>query len=174
MGEAEQQRQVGAGCRLHVQAATLVCEPRGRRAPRVDDDESAGRLRARQVPDERRHRLGDVRAEQQDRGCAVEVLERERQAAVDPERAVARRRRRRHAVAPVVVDAAGAEGEAGELAEQVGLLVRESAAAEHTDRVGTRFRADVPQRTRDEIEGLIPGCLVECAVGAPHERGAEA
>ena len=172
--ESEQQRQVGAGRRLHVQAATLIGEPRGRRAARVDDDEPAGRLRAREVPDERRHGLGDVRAEQQDRGCPVEVLERERQSAVDPERAIARCRGRRHAVAPVVVDAARAEREPGELAEQVRLLVREPAAAEHAHRVGARFRADVPQRARDEIERVVPRCLVERAVGAPHERGAEA
>ena len=172
--QAEEQGEVGAGRGLHVQALPVVGEPRGRRAPRVDDDEPAGRLGAREVPDERRHRLGDVRAEEEDRGCPVEVLERERQAPVDAERAVAGGRRRRHAVPAVVVDAAGAEREPGELAEQVGLLVREAAAAEHADRVGAVGRADAAQRRRDQVERLVPARLVERAVGAPHERGAEA
>ena len=66
---------------------------------------------------------------------AVEVLERERQPAVDAEGAVAGGGGRRHAVPAVVVDAARAEREPGELAELVGLLVGEAAAAEHADRV---------------------------------------
>ena len=58
-------------------------------------------------------------------------VERERQAAVDAEgaRCVAAARRR-HAVAAVVVDVGGAERDARELAEQVGLLVGQRAAAE--------------------------------------------
>ena len=67
--------------------------------------------------------------------AASRSLERERQAAVDAERAVAGGRRRRHAEPAVVVDAARAEREPGELAELVGLLVREAAAAEDADRV---------------------------------------
>ena len=47
--EAEEQGEVGAGNRLHVQAPPVVGEPRGRGAPRVDDDEPAGGLRAGEV-----------------------------------------------------------------------------------------------------------------------------
>lgn len=137
MDEPEQQGEVGAGHRLQVQALAVVGQPGGRGAPRVDHDEAARGLRTGQVTDERRHRLGDVRAEQQDRVGPVEVVERKRQAAVDPEGPIARRSRRRHAVPAVVVDAARAEREPRELAEQVRLLVREAAAAEDAHGVGT-------------------------------------
>ena len=65
----------------------------------------------------------------------VEVGDRERQPAVDAERAVAGRRGGRHAEPAVVVDARGAERQPGELAELVRLLVGEAAAAEDADRI---------------------------------------
>jgi hypothetical protein len=172
--EPEQQRQVGARRGLEVQAAAVVGEPRRRGSARVDHDEPARSLRAREVADERRHRLGDVGAEQQDRLGVVEVREGERQPAVDAERAVARRRGRRHAVAAVVVDTARAERQSGELAEQVRLLVGEPATPEDADRVGAVLRADAAEPVGDEVERLLPAGLPERAVGAPHERGAEA
>ena len=57
--------------------------------------------------------------------AASRSLERERHPTVDAERAVARSRSGRHAEAAVVVDSARAERESGELAQLVGLLVRE-------------------------------------------------
>ena len=62
------------------------------------------------------------------------------------------RRGRRHAPAAVVVDLAGAERDPGELAELVGLLVGQPAAAEHGDRVGPALglesRAAAPRSGR--------------------------
>ena len=102
--EAQEEREVGAGGRLQVEAAPLVREPRGRRAPWIDHDQSAGVLSSGEVADEGRHGLGDVRAEQQDGGCRVEIAQRERQPAVDAERAVAGRGGGGHAEPAVVVD----------------------------------------------------------------------
>ncbi len=133
--DAEQQREVGAGDGLHMDAGALVGEPRGRAAPRVDDDEPAAGAGALQVRQERRHRVADVRPEQQHRVGGVEIGERERQAAVDAERAIRGGRCRRHAEAAVVVDAGRAQRDARELAELVRLLVREPAAAEDPDRI---------------------------------------
>ena len=105
---------------------------------------------------ERRHRVGGVAADQQDRLGPRNVRQRERQAAIDPERAQARRRGGRHAEAPVVVDIGGPQRHARELAEHVGLLVGEAAAAEHADRVGARRRLDRTQSGDDPVERLRP------------------
>ena len=64
-----------------------------------------------------------------DRGLG-DVVERKRQAAIDAEGARRGGRRRRHAEPAVVVDVGGAERDARELAEQIGLLVGQRAAAE--------------------------------------------
>ena len=78
----------------------------------------------------------------------LDVGERERQPPVDAERPVARRRRRRHAPAAVVVDLRGAQRDPGELAELVGLLVGQPAAAEDRDRVrAVTTRADRASRS---------------------------
>ena len=60
--EPEQQREVGAGHRLHVQAAVVGGQVRGRRAAGVDDDQAARRPHPGEVLDGRRHGLGEVRA----------------------------------------------------------------------------------------------------------------
>ena len=107
--------------------------------------------------------------------AASRSLEREREAAVDAERPVAGRRGRRHAEPAVVVDAGGAEGEPGELAELVGLLVGEPAAAEHGDGVGAVLGADrreAPRRRRSSASSHE--ARAQLAVGAPHQRGAGA
>ena len=91
-----------------------------------------------EVPRGRRHRLGEVGADEHQHVGLLDVGQRERQPAVDAERLVAGRRRRRHAPAAVVVDLAGAERDPGELAELVGLLVGQPAAAEDRDRVRRR------------------------------------
>ena len=68
-------------------------------------------------------------------------VDRERQPAVDAEGPVARRRGRRHAEPAVVVDVPGAERDPRELAELVGLLVGQPAAAEDADRSRRRARS---------------------------------
>ena len=109
----------------------------GRRTPRVDHDDLPAALAQRvEVAGRRRHGLGQVGADQHQHVGLLEVGERERQPAVEPEGPVAGRRGRRHAPAAVVVDLAGAQRDPGELAELVGLLVGQPAAAEDRDRVG--------------------------------------
>ena len=109
-----------------------------------------------EVAHERRHRLGGVAAGEEDDVGVLEILEREGEPAVEPERLVRGRRARRHAVAAVVVDVGGADGDAGELAEEVGLLVGQRAAAEDADGIGA-MRADrVADAERDAIEGVAP------------------
>jgi hypothetical protein len=85
LGEAQQQDEVGAGQRAEMQAATVGGEGSGRRAPGVDDDQPARLLRPGQVGAERRHRLGGVGPHEQDGARPVEIGERERQPAVQPE-----------------------------------------------------------------------------------------
>ena len=104
---------------------------------RVDDDERRRRSRGPvEVPHGRRHRLGEVAADQHEHVGAADVGERERQPAVDAERAVGRRPR------PTTCRTgrcsrccAVPQRDPGELAERVGLLVGQPAAAEDGDRV---------------------------------------
>ena len=150
---AERERQVGAGHRLEEQVGAVG----GRRAPRVDHDHLAAALaQPVEVPGRRRHRLGEVGADEHHHVGLLDVGERERQPAVDPERPVAGRGGRRHAPAAVVVDLAGAERDPGELAELVGLLVGEPAAAEHRDAVRSALPAQLEQPGRDQVERLVP------------------
>ena len=125
-------------------------------APRVDDDQPAGLRRCRQVPDERRHRLGDVAPDQQDRLRRRQIGDRERQSAIEPERADPRRGGGRHAEPPVVVDVRRAERDAGELAEHVRLLVGEPAAAEDPHRVPTPDLLRGAEAVGDPVEGVVP------------------
>ena len=81
-----------------------------------------------------------------------DVLEWDREATVDPERLQARHRRRGHAEAAVIVDVAGIQADAGELAEQIGLLVGEPAAAEQADCV-TRSTAAIRSRASSQEAG---------------------
>ena len=132
MQQAVGQGEVGAGQRLQVQGGVA----RGRRLPGVDDDvlRAAGPALV-EVLHRRRHGVGRVAAHQDDDVGGGDVLQREGHAAVEAERPVGRARRRGHAEAAVVVDGAGAQGDAGELAELVGLLVGQRAAAEAADGV---------------------------------------
>ena len=81
---------------------------------------------------------------------------------------------RRHAEPAVVVDARSAQGDAGELAELVRLLVGE-ASAEHTDRVrAVPCRGSHPvDPVGDQVERLVPSGLVQLAVCAADQRGGE-
>ena len=131
----------GVGCRCRSACLAVAV------TPRVDDDEPR-RPRSRiavEVADERRHGLGHVAADEQDRVGAGEVGDREGQAAVHAEGAVGGRGGRGHAEPAVVVDLAGPQRHPGELAELVGLLVGEPAAAEHGDARRGRAR---PGRAR--------------------------
>ena len=85
-----------------------------------------------------------------------------------------RRRGTRHAEAAVVVDVRGAERDAGELAEQVRLLVGQRAGAEHAVGVRAVLLADREHLRGDEIERLVPrrvaplaACVAELRRGDP-------
>ena len=62
----------------------------------------------------------------------------------------------RHAVAAVVVDVRRAQRDAGELAQQVRLLVGQRAAAEYADVSRTVGRSQLEQALGDEVEGVRP------------------
>ncbi len=78
--------------------------------------------------------------------------------------------RGRHAEPPVVVDHAGAQGNAGELAERVRLLVGQTAAAEAADRVGPVALLGVPDAGDDRAERLVPGSRAERAGAVAGDR----
>ena len=103
--------------------------------------------------------------DQQDRLRLRDVGERERQPPVDTERPVGRGRRGRHAEPAVVVDGAGPQRHPGELAELVGLLVGQAAAAEaaHTVRPVPELR--LADGLDDAAQRFIPA-------RRPQRRGA--
>ena len=165
--------EVGPGDGLQVDALPVVGEVGRGRAARVDDDEPTGRASSREVPDEGRHRLGDIAAEQQDRAGGVEVGDGEGHPPVHPERPVGGGRRGGHAEAAVVVDVLGAQRDPGELAELVGLLVRQPATAEDGHRVRTVLGRDLTEPPGEEVEHLVPARRVQLAVGAAHQGSGE-
>ena len=65
------------------------------------------------------------------------------------------------------------QGEPGELAHQVGLLVGQRAAGQHGVGVGTELVADAQEPVGGEIERLLPAGLDEHTVAA-HERHPQA
>jgi hypothetical protein len=141
--------EVGAGERLQVP----VRELRRGRATRVDDDVPGPALE----PLHRgRHGVGRVAAHEEHDVGVGDVGERERQPAVDAEGAVRRRGGRRHAEPAVVVDHRAAQGNAGELAELVGLLVGEPTAAEAAHRVRAVLGLRFPDRRGHAVEGVVP------------------
>ncbi len=98
----------------------------GRRPAWIDDDElPAGATLRVEVLHDRRHRLGDVGADEQDGIGAGDVRDGERQPAIEPESPQPGGGRRRHAEPAVVVDVGRAQDDARELAEEVDLLVGE-------------------------------------------------
>jgi len=161
------------GARRHLQMQRRVAG--GGRAPRVDDDQRSASLPLRRDPlHERWHRLGDVAADEQDRARLGEVRQRERQAAVDTERAVTRRRRGGHAEPAVVVDVRGAQRDPGELAELVGLLVGQPTAAEDGHSIRSVLLS-VPDAGHDALESLVPADGDQRRVPAgTGQRGAQA
>ena len=162
--EPQQQRQVRARRGLEVDAAAVVGEQRGRRPPRVDDEQAAGGPGGGQVCDGGRHRLGDVAADEQHRLGAAEIRERERQSAVHPERAESGGGRRGHAEAAVVVDVRRAQHDPGELAQGVGLFVGQAAAAEDRDRLRPVLCLQIEDPLRDEVERGLPSGRAQLTV----------
>ena len=105
----------------------------------------------------RRHGVRRVGADEQDRGGLGDIGQRERQPAVDAERAVAGGGGRGHAEPAVVVDHRRAQRDPGELAERVGLLVGQTAAAEAADRVAAVALLGAGDRRDHALERLVPG-----------------
>ena len=89
-----------------------------------------------------------------------DILQRKGQSPVQAERLDSRRRRRRHTEAPVVVDVRRAQRHTGELAEQVGLLIGQTAAAEHPDGVPPVLLLrplGIPQAIRSSAASHVTG-----------------
>ena len=161
------QDRVAAGHQPQVQRRLLG----GRGAPRIDDDQLAASQALRlEVLHDRRHRLRDVGADEQDGVGLGDVGDGERQAAIEPEGAQARRRGRRHAEAAVVVDVRRAERDARELAEQVDLLVGQRAAAEDAHRVAAVLALHDADGGADALDRVIPVGRDQLAGGVADER----
>jgi hypothetical protein len=154
----------GVGCRCSV-ASCAVADRRGSTTIRAPP--RALRL---EVAHEGRHRLGRVAAGEQDGVGALEILERERQAAVEAEGAQRRRRARRHAVAAVVVDVGGADGHPRELAEEIRLLVGQRAAAEDADGILAVRAHGVADAEGDAVERVAPADRHEPAGAIARQR----
>jgi hypothetical protein len=108
------------------------------------------------VAHQRRHRLRRVRADEDDQVRGAEVGDRKRQAPVQAERPVPGSGRGRHAEPAVVVDLACLQRDTGELAEQVGLLVGQGAAAEHRDGVPAVPFLDLADPGGHVADGFLP------------------
>ena len=171
MQQRVRHREVGAGQRLQVQVGLAG----GGGGPGVHHDQPAAAFsQVGDVPHQRRHGLGRVRADQQQRVRATEVGQRERQPPVDPERPVAGRRGRGHAPAPVVVDVPRPQRHPGEAAQRVRLLVGQPAAAEDGYRVRPVAVLHVPYPGGDPVERLVPGRRAQLAAGpVAQQRGGE-
>ena len=167
MEDAVRQRRVRSRSRPQVSRRPL----RGGRAAGVDHQQLAAvGPQGREVLHQRGHGLGDVAAGEQHDVGVRDVLERERKAAVKAEGAGRCRSRRRHAEAPVVVDVRRAQRHARELAEQVGFLVRQRAAAEDPGRVravACLHALDVPSHA---IERGLPSGGDQRSACVAHQR----
>ena len=108
-----------------------------------------------------------------DRLGAWDVGDGKRQPAIDPEGAEVAVGARAHAEPAVVVDVGRAERHARELAEQVGLLVGQPAAAEHAHGVAAVGGLDGADAGHDAAQRLLParGAQRRIAVVADQGRG---
>lgn len=168
--QAVGERAVAAGDQSEVK----VCRLGGGGAAGVDHDQLAtARALGVEVLHDRGHRLGEVAAHEENDFGAREVLERERQAAIDAEGLVGSRRGRRHAEAPIVVDVRGAQRHARELAEQVRLLVGQRAAPEEAHRVGAVPVLNLTEPPSDQRERFVPTGGLECSGRPSHQRPGE-
>ena len=170
---AERERCVGARAELQVHATAVERLGGGRGEPRVGDHEPAGVGRAHEVGEEGRHRLGGVGAEQEHGVRRPDVGDREGEPPVEAEAADAGRRGRAHAPAAVVVDLARAQRHSRELAQLVGLLVRQSTTAEDRHRVASVCRLRPDDAVGHDVERIVPRRGHELAVAA-HEGSREA
>ena len=154
--QAVGQREVGARQRLQVQRAPLRRWRCAAGRPRCAARRRPGR--ASRYCMRRRHRLGRVAADQQHRVGVGDVRERERQPAVDAERAVRRGGRRRHAEPAVVVDRERAQRDPGELA-RAGTPSRWSARRRRSSRPRPGRSAAWAARIAvgDPVQRLVPG-----------------
>ena len=169
--QAVGQGEVGVRHRLQVGVRELG----GGRAPRVDHD-VPGTAPATLLEETHRgrHRVGRVAPDEDEHVGLRDVVERERQAAVHPERARAGRDGGRHAEPAVVVDVAAAQRDADELAELVGLLVGQPAPAERADGVPAVRSLRAGDRRGDPVECVVPGRGPKRGIaGVPDERGGE-
>jgi hypothetical protein len=154
--QSEEEGQVAAWHGLEVHARAVVGEGGGGAGPGVHDDETAVVARAVQVCHRRRHRLGEVAAQEEDGVGPAEVGQGKGEATVETKGPVGRRRSAAHAEASVVVDVGRAQGHPRELPQLVGLLVGQAASAEDGDGVSTARLPDLPQAQGDEVEGGLP------------------
>ena len=121
----------------------------------LDDQLGATVAGAPDVARRDRERLGDVRPRDPHHVGERDVAPRVR-GAIDAERLLVAGARRHHAEAAVVVEVRGVQGEAGELADEVALLVRERDAREHGERVVAVRRLDPPDLARRHGRGRRP------------------
>ena len=146
----------------------------GRGRTRIGDDElpAVGPLR-REVLHQRRHRLAGIAAGEQHRACARDVLERERQPAVEPEGADRGRRAGGHAEPAVVVDVRGLQARRGRTCRG-GRPFRWSARRCRTRRRRRgRARLHGANTAGDEVERPIPRRRAQRAAGVADERRGE-
>ena len=169
--QAVGQRQIGARHGLQVQWRRRAVGG----APRVDDDVGGAVGPAGvEVLHRRRHGVGRVGADQQHRLGVGDVGQRERQAAVDAEGPVGRGGRRRHAEPAVVVDGRRPQRHPGELAELVGLLVGQAAAAEAADAVAAVGVLRTLDTGDDAVQRVVPAGRAAAAWSpgtVAHQRG---
>ena len=83
--------------------------------------------------------------------------------AVDAERLLAPGAGGHHAVTAVVIEVRGVQREAGELADQVALLVRQRHTRQHRERVVAVGLLDAADLARHPVERLVPGDVAEPA-----------
>ena len=142
-----------------------------RRAARIDHDQdpAAGPL-SLEVLHERRHRLGDVRADEENHARVRNVLQRERQSAIETERHRRSRGARGHAEAAVVIDVRRPQCHARKFPEQIRLFVRERAAAEDADGIMSAACLDFSKTADDEIERLVPARAREASCSITDKR----
>ena len=166
----ERQREIRAGPGRQMQVGLLG----GPGAARIDDDQLAAVLpQFGEIAQRGRHRLGEVRADEDHAPGPRDVLQRERQPPVETERPLMRGRRRRHAEAPVVVDLRGAEHDPRELPERVRLLVGQPAAAEDAARRPGRAPsacARSPSAIRSRASSQVAGSSPPVAWRGPGAR----
>ena len=161
------QRAVRAGAKLHVQ----VGGARDGRHPGVHHDQPRAVVpRAPDVVRQRGEALAHVRPREQHhlRQRQVRVGVR---GAVHAEGLLVAAAGRHHAEAAVVVQVGRPDGQAGELAHEVALLVGQRHAAHHAEGVAAVLLLDGAYPRRHQVQRLVPRGLAEAVVGADERVG---